>query len=120
MKKGMTMAMQLLITAIVLVLTALTVLLIVQSKIIGGTNQTQKGADRNLCYANRNVYCQEKPAGCWNSSEALVRGQNCATILGRNQKETLYNCNTGKWYNSTQYDQILSGAISVVCGVKEA
>lgn len=113
--KGLTLAMQLLITAIVLVLTALTVLLITQTKLIQGPAQVEKEGNIGLCKTDRNVYCQDNPNGCWDSSLAMHKGSNCKEIMERPDDSYLYNCREGRWFNSTEHVMIKTRSMNIKC-----
>jgi len=113
------MTMQLLITAIVLIVTALTVLLIVNSKLVSGPQRVDEVGNRNICIANKNTYCQQNPSACWNASEAIVKEISCAERLGKSEKGTLFNCKERTYYTSEEYDSILAGILEVSCGAEE-
>lgn len=88
--KGLSMPMQLIITAIVLVIAAVTILILTTTQIIGGSGKVTKESLRRECIALKDAYCINNPDRCWYSAADLeylkIEGKKCSEILGVEDK----------------------------------
>ena len=97
-RKGMTMAIQLVIIIIVLVVLALLVIGIARGQIFGGLGFLQTKGDQQDCLSSRDIYCQTEPTGCWAASEETLQksiddeGIACNEVLNKRLEGSYYSC----------------------------
>ncbi len=111
-RKGMTMAIQIVIVIIVLVVLALLVIGITRGQIFGGLGFLQTKGDQQDCLSSRDIYCQTEPTGCWASSEEKIQksiedeGRFCHTILGKKLENSYYSCQYREYIDESAYSII--------------
>ncbi len=113
-KKGFTMALNVVIALLVLLLVAFIVIMVVNGKIFGGLTSFRNKGDQQECLANRGIYCQNNILGCWNSSEQIImKGSSklhCNKVLGRDLNSSLFSCQYNVWVPKEAYPIVVDPA----------
>ena len=98
------------VTAVVLLMTALTLIFITQ----GGLSnflETAKGQEaQGVCRSNRDQYCSLNGNGLWDSQEATYNDIQCNEHLS--SEERYWNCSSPGWVGSTNDWQPVGTATS--------
>jgi len=108
-RKGLTMTMNIVIAIIVLVILALIVIGVFQGQLFGGLGFLRNRADRQECTANRDIYCQSHPTGCWNATMSTVyksaddEGTSCGSILRLDEEEGQFSCEYSEYFHTDAY-----------------
>jgi hypothetical protein len=90
-KKGLSMAIQLIITAVVLIMVAITILLL-YPRYLPPTPAKEEGL-KQICLSMRDSYCEKDREGCWNSASDFAKadGKKCSELL-KTENKPYFDC----------------------------
>jgi hypothetical protein len=111
--KGLTMSLNVIITALILVILVFILLILVQQGVV--QRILGIGGQESLEYCNtaRATFCSGNPKYCWDTSVVEVPGKNitCAQVYGRVGRNFYYNCSSTSlsdplaWRNASEVEE---------------
>lgn len=97
-RQGMSTVLMVVVTAVVLLMTALTIMFITQGGLSNFLSTAQAKSGEGVCISKQNTYCTTHPNGKWDSTSYKYQEKTCKEILG--YKNDYYDCKEGKTSSS--------------------